>query len=178
MTLSTHAVVGAGLAVVAKANPIVAFVLGFVSHFLMDAIPHWDYLPRSKKRLAKHYLLTGEEQAQDAFSENPKEKFIDFLCIGLDFFIGLALVFWFFLHGQITFPGIFFSPIFWGVVGGVLPDFLQLVYIKFPKGPMPYLQRFHADFMHAKIRLNRHMIIGPAIQIVIIAFVIYFVTIQ
>lgn len=43
MTLSTHAVVGAGLAVIAKAHPASAFAIGFLSHYAIDALPHWHY---------------------------------------------------------------------------------------------------------------------------------------
>ena len=43
MTLSTHAVVGASIAVLSKVNPVLAFFLGFGSHFILDSIPHWDY---------------------------------------------------------------------------------------------------------------------------------------
>src|ERR1700747_2768240 len=43
MILSTHAIVGAAIASFLPSNPTIAFVLGFGSHFVLDAIPHWDY---------------------------------------------------------------------------------------------------------------------------------------
>jgi hypothetical protein len=43
MILTTHAVVGAALASFVPSHPAVAFVLGFGSHFILDAIPHVDY---------------------------------------------------------------------------------------------------------------------------------------
>jgi hypothetical protein len=30
-----------------QSHPTTAFVLGFASHFVLDAIPHWDYAIRS-----------------------------------------------------------------------------------------------------------------------------------
>lgn len=50
MTLSTHSVVGASIATIARTNPVLAFFLGFGSHFVLDAIPHWDY-PLSTKNV-------------------------------------------------------------------------------------------------------------------------------
>src|SRR6266568_8437634 len=47
MILSTHAMVGAAIASFLPSNPTAAFVLGFASHFALDAIPHWDYPIRS-----------------------------------------------------------------------------------------------------------------------------------
>jgi hypothetical protein len=47
MILCTHAVVGAALASFLPSHPAAAFVLGFASHFTLDAIPHWDYPIRS-----------------------------------------------------------------------------------------------------------------------------------
>src|SRR5262249_61020943 len=43
MILSTHAIVGAAIASFLPSHPTTAFVLGFGSHFVLDAIPHWDY---------------------------------------------------------------------------------------------------------------------------------------
>src|SRR5438105_14577762 len=43
MILSTHAIVGAAIASFLPSHPTIAFVLGFGSHFVLDAIPHWDY---------------------------------------------------------------------------------------------------------------------------------------
>jgi len=39
MILSTHAIVGAAIASFLPSHPTTAFVLGFASHFVLDAIP-------------------------------------------------------------------------------------------------------------------------------------------
>ncbi|PIQ67258.1 hypothetical protein COY25_04700 [Candidatus Uhrbacteria bacterium CG_4_10_14_0_2_um_filter_41_7] len=41
MTLSTHTAIGAIIGF-SFGNPIVGFILGFISHFLVDMIPHGD----------------------------------------------------------------------------------------------------------------------------------------
>lgn len=53
MTATNHAVTGAivGLAV---ANPLLAIPLAFVSHFALDAIPHFDPPGNADKRIATH----------------------------------------------------------------------------------------------------------------------------
>jgi hypothetical protein len=48
MILSTHAVVGAALATFVPSHPVAAFMMGFASHFALDAIPHWDYPIKSR----------------------------------------------------------------------------------------------------------------------------------
>jgi len=48
MILSTHAIVGAALASFLPSHPAAAFVAGFASHFALDAIPHVDYLIKSR----------------------------------------------------------------------------------------------------------------------------------
>ena len=43
MILSTHAVVGGTIASLFPTHPILVATLSFASHFVIDAIPHWDY---------------------------------------------------------------------------------------------------------------------------------------
>jgi hypothetical protein len=43
MILSTHAIVGGAVASLLPSHPVLVAVLGFASHFVIDAIPHWDY---------------------------------------------------------------------------------------------------------------------------------------
>jgi hypothetical protein len=46
MILSTHAIVGAAIASFLPSHPTAAFVLGFASHFVLDAIPLYCFSPR------------------------------------------------------------------------------------------------------------------------------------
>jgi hypothetical protein len=41
MTLTTHATLGAVIGR-ATGNPVLAFIFGFISHFLIDMVPHGD----------------------------------------------------------------------------------------------------------------------------------------
>lgn len=44
MLSTPHLLVGATLGSISP-NPIVALLFGFLSHFLMDRVPHWDWRP-------------------------------------------------------------------------------------------------------------------------------------
>jgi len=100
MFLAVHATVGA-LAGNSVSHPSEAFILGFVSHFFLDMIPHGDeiiyqgYVAGTKVRRAVLYV------------------FIDAL-------VTVALIAFVFLRQD------FFSPVnvSLGIVGGLLPDLL------------------------------------------------------
>jgi hypothetical protein len=47
LTLTTHAIVGGAIASLMPAHPWLGLSLAFASHFLLDALPHWDYPIRS-----------------------------------------------------------------------------------------------------------------------------------
>lgn len=168
MILVTHGVIGAGIANVARLNPVSAFIVGFLSHFILDTIPHWDYPIRSSTK---------------GSVENPIDG--DFI-IGRNFYVDLVKVFFDALFG-ILIPYFFFSNdmsivqfatsgIIWGAIGGMTPDFLQFVYTKFRHEPMISLQKFHI-WMHAHTRLNHRMILGPALQIGLIVLTIIVCTV-
>lgn len=52
MTIATHTAIGTGIGFVV-ANPILGFVLGFISHFAVDMIPHGDSALADKLRKEK-----------------------------------------------------------------------------------------------------------------------------
>jgi hypothetical protein len=61
MILTTHAIVGAARASFMPSHPAAAFVVGFASHFALDAIPHVDYPIKSRSvipRLARRWRST------------------------------------------------------------------------------------------------------------------------
>ena len=150
MVLTSHAIVGAALASVIPKYPLAGFVLGFASHFILDAIPHWDYQLRSSRKYLKNRL-------NDDLIIGP-DFYLDLLKISLDLAVGFVLAFF------------IFGSFFWGMVGAVLPDLLQFVYFKARKTPLKYLQRFHR-FVHAD-----EDCVGPvwgiAIQVLLVLFIV------
>ena len=156
MTLATHAIVGAAAASLTPARPLWGFILGFVSHFLIDAIPHWHY-PLGSIEKDKANQLNNDMSVFD-------KKFpLDLFKMGSDALLGMLLSLFFF---KAQYPYIF-SAAFIGAVAGVLPDALQFVHMKWRHEPMISLQRFHL-WIHAKKDLDDQTFRGVSYQILII----------
>lgn len=161
-------IVGATLAQVSHANPVLAFAIGFLSHYILDSIPHWDYPLRSSSKSRTINPLDGEIIIGKGF-------LIDLIKIGFDFLIGLSFVMLFFV------PGGFFlflhplelikSPILWAAFGSILPDIFQFVYYKMKSEPFTTLQKIHG-FFHTNTRFKNRNIVGPLLQIIFITAVI------
>ena len=131
MTLTTHAIIGAATAKIFSFNPVLAIGFAFASHFLIDAIPHWDYLPKSFQKDSSN-PLNDDMVIGNGF-------FKDFLKIALDAMLGVVLsLIIFFPESAYQFWIIFF-----GAGSGFLPDPLQFVYWKWRHEPFISLQRFH-----------------------------------
>ncbi len=155
MTLSTHAVVGAAIVCIIPEHPILGFSLAFASHFLLDAIPHWDY--KLKSMVEDHDNRLNNDMIIN------KDFFIDLARIFIDALLGLVLVTIFFIMNG---PHLFWLPIV-GVVGALLPDALQFIYFKWKHQPLVGLQRFHL-WIHSQTDFNDRPLVGIAFQVVII----------
>ncbi|MFH1405229.1 MAG: hypothetical protein ABIH21_04005 [Patescibacteria group bacterium] len=101
MTLTTHATIGAVIGR-ATGNPLLAFFIGFISHFIFDIIPHGD------SKLAKDYYVLK------------KKKKKAFAFVTIDGVIALFLVLILANIKDIVDIRLYT----WGVVGAVLPDLL------------------------------------------------------
>jgi len=157
MILTTHAITGAAIGSLMPGHPGAAFVLGFASHFALDAIPHWDY-PIGSASI--HPKKGGVLRLDRALRRDLRN-------IGLDFALGIGVSLFFFHQ-----PAALLA-IFAGLIGGVLPDFLQFVYTRFPKSPIRHLQKFH-EHIHSPRRLRDEgkTAIGIVAQAVIIVAII------
>lgn len=158
MVLGTHTVIGGTLGAISRAHPIIAFLIGFVSHFFLDAIPHWDYKLLSSTKRKTNNPLDGDM----VFG---KEFVRDIFYIGIDFGIGIIVTAFLFLNGYLGDNEIL-NSIIWGAMGGVAPDFLQFAYMKIRKEPLTSLQKFHI-YIHAERRLDGQFIVGPILQVAI-----------
>lgn len=57
MTASNHALTGV-LLIASVTNPVVGLSVAFLSHFMLDAVPHWNYGGIKSRRSGKYiYLL-------------------------------------------------------------------------------------------------------------------------
>lgn len=156
MILTTHILIAAVAAKpLAASNAISAFFISLISHFLTDAIPHWQYHLKS---------VTGD-------GIDPSRKgvsFNDYLRVGTDALIGSLILFYILNPASLT------DFIFWAAVilGGVLPDFLQFLYIISKSRFLKPLSDFHR-FVHSKTKIKIPTLLGIPLQIIIILTVLF-----
>ncbi len=155
MILTTHAVAGAAVAVTLRSNPWLGLALAVLSHFALDAIPHWHY---PVKRL-KRKLANGNSRVPKL----NKGVIKDLLAIHADFALGIGIS---------ALAGLQFAPgdlllVLAGAVLGTIPDFFQLLYFLFPVFPFTQIQKFHL-WMHSKTRLDDQPLWGIASQLLAI----------
>lgn len=163
MILATHAIAGAALVTAMPNRPIFAFAVGATSHFLLDAIPHWDYELRSSRK--------DENNPLNNDIVISREFWFDLIKLGTDALVGLGLS-WFFFHsffighgslGLLTFAA--------GVTGGLLPDALQFAYFKIRSPWLTALQRFH-QWIHADHARKLKPMIGIISQTLIVTVIV------
>lgn len=102
MILLGHSIVGASLAVT-QSNPIIAFVIALISHYVTDAIPHYEYNAR--------ILVTAPRS---------REAFWAYIRVAIDGLFGIAVPFLIFAPQDVTGA----ISILAGISGGMLPDML------------------------------------------------------
>lgn len=131
MTLATHAITGAAVASLTPQQPILGFVAGFASHYLIDAIPHWDYP-----------ILSDSIHPQKGNIRMRFDRvfFRDARNFTLDAALGIIVALLVFAYPP---TGLATLTIMAGAIGGILPDPLQFVAKKLPHEPFSSLQRFH-----------------------------------
>ena len=160
MILTTHVIAGAAIGSLLPAHPVAAFVLGVGSHYVLDSIPHWDY--------PLYSILVNKGESSALTMRRALVR--DFFDISLDFAAALIVSLVFFYNPN---PSALVA-ICAGVIGGVLPDFLQFVYMLAPNSPIKYLQQFHR-WIHTSHRLRNEgkTLIGVVSQIAIVAAIIF-----
>jgi hypothetical protein len=159
MTLATHAVVGAAVAGLFPAHPVVAFSAAFISHFALDSLPHWDYKLFSVKENQSKPL-----GIEIVFGKN---FFIDCLRILIDILIGTVLsilIFYYLFHYASL------NIIFLGIVAGILPDPLQAVYWASESRLFLPLQKFHIWIQKGK-SLEVKWWAGLSLQLILVVIV-------
>lgn len=157
MTLATHAIVGGSIAALVPGNPLVGFILGFGSHFILDSIPHFDYKILSISEDKNNKLNTDMRFG--------KKFLLDLARISFDASLGFFIIMsTFYLKGN----GDYLIAVTAGALGGILPDPLQFAYFKLRLEPLISLQKFHL-WMHAKSKIT-DPIKGIAYQILVAGF--------
>ena len=154
MTLATHMVIAAAVTKkIALRHPLMGLCAAIISHYLSDAIPHWDY--------PLHAAKDPEDIKKRRWSTDRTLLWRDLCHVGTDVLLGAAVV-------LLAIRPATSAQWLWAIsaiIGGTLPDFLQGLYMSGARFLLP-LQRFH-DRMHAKIRLAPYPLIGIPFQVLI-----------
>lgn len=165
MILTSHTIIGVAAASVFPSHPIVAFSAALLSHYIMDAIPHWEYDLLSSEKDLNNPLNNDIKIGKDFFSDLRK--------VSVDIFTGIIasfLIFYFF--------GISKMPILIliaGISGGIAPDILQFVYFKFRQEPFKSLYLFHYFIHNRSDELKRHFIVGTFLHILTVVSIVLLV---
>ena len=149
MTLTTHATLGAVIGH-ATGNPFLAFVFGFISHFLIDMIPHGDTGLADNFRVHKHH----------------RKQTVAYVMVDAVF----ALFFVLLLAN--TRDIISMRTFSWGIVGGVLPDLLVGLYDLTKSPLLRWFNRIHFFFHDFFVKRKGDVPLYYALlaQIVLIAY--------
>lgn len=157
MILGVHAIVGGAVANAIEFGPMTAFFAGWASHYLCDSIPHWDYQLLSAK-VDRHNPLNNDLIIGQTF-------YSDLAKLSSDALIGLVLALVFFVN--LTKPDNLIVVLA-GVVGGLLPDLLQFVYMKFRRQPFIVLQKIHNTTHSSSRRFKEKPLLGFLLQLVVV----------
>lgn len=149
MTLTTHAVLGAVIGQ-ASGSPISAFIGGFISHLLIDMIPHGD------AGLSDNFRIHKRKQTQAV-----AYVMVDAI---------VAILFVLFLANTKDIESV--RTFTWGIIGGVLPDLMVGVY-EITKTPLlkwfNWVHFFFHDFF-VKRRGDVPLYYALLAQIILIAY--------
>jgi len=155
MTLATHIVTGAAAAKLFSTHPIQAFFIGWLTHYILDSIIHWDYPVRS--------FVKDESNPMGTKIALSRPMILDITSVLLDISIGFVIVL--LLGADLSMFNM--SIVLLGAFGGVVPDFFQFLFGVLKIQPLRILQRFH-NFMHHSKNLNDRPIVGITTQVCIV----------
>lgn len=133
----SHTLAGAAIATHVH-NPYLAIPLILASHYLLDAIPHWD---------AGTGLSNGDKSVHTAILHEIPDLLLSTILV-LIFFPPLPSTF-------SSFSSIFSYPPFWGAFVALLPDFLEAPrnFLHWEPRWLTPINRFHHSFHHSIPRL-------------------------
>lgn len=153
MILVAHILLGALIGLTAPHRYWLVFVVAFASHFLLDAIPHYEY----KIQLLKD---RAEEKRGILNIFRDKKAFLVLGKIAFDFLLGLLVVI----------SLVWFSPAkqyaLVGALSAALPDGLLAIYWATKTPLLEKLARLHC-FVHPKNNKNTPPFWGISIQLIV-----------
>lgn len=141
MTLTTHIAIAGAIAkplIAGGLGPVGLFITSAGTHYLADAVPHYDYKLR-------YFVDTSEGEVAPPF------KLADFIVhdvfrVALDAALGIGLIFLVTQTVPTVSSLITWSPV---ILGAVLPDFLQALRFIIPGAILDRVQKLQ-DFAHGR----------------------------
>jgi hypothetical protein len=159
----THAIVGAAIGIRAG-GPAAAFLLGWLSHHVLDMIPHFDRGSFFIKSLRPRYLGGKREHLPEGHLTG-KEWGLIVPDLGLT----AGIFVWPFLVNP--FPGFWLALI--AAAGAVLPDVIGAAIFWFPKLRKVYVfsayDRFHSFFHWTLPESKWWLGVGTQLAVILIA---------
>jgi len=153
MYLTIHA--AAGVLIGSYINqPIISFILGFISHFFLDMLPHYD----------------GDIPTKGHTAKSLRKKYFNKIIALIYFDISLAII----VAAALLTNNIHFltRPIIWGIAGALLPDILQAASFFWQKNKfLKKFNQFH-NFIHYSPQNQISLILGHATQILTLIILI------
>lgn len=152
MIITPHILVGAAIGSKIS-SPVAIFILALISHYVLDALPHFEY----------NISLLKDEK-----SKINKNFFINLTKVAADLLIGLALTFWL-ISGK---DWQFLSLI--GALTAIVPDGLLFLFWRYPSQLiLKSLGQFHKSCHLAK-KISSPAWLGLMVQAMIIILTIVF----
>ena len=154
MIITPHLLIGAAIGAKIKYLGWI-IVLGLLSHFILDKIPHWDYGNRAFQKFKKN--------------KSYKILFIFFLQLMIDGLIGLVIVLFIVWQKNIVEPKhLLFILI--GILASLLPDILLgtswLFHNKFKKFSKIWIN-FHEKILHCPKHILKLTLLGLGTEILV-----------
>ncbi len=153
MYLTVHAAAGAVIGNYIN-NAFLAFILGFISHFILDRIPHKD--PDSADNFLEHKLRLSKRT----------RKFLAILFIDALMLIMFTMMF----YNRDIF--IYPHPVIAGIVGAILPDALAGLYFLTGNKYLGKFWEFHKRIHFDHKRVTVSVTGGMLTQVVLLAILV------
>ncbi len=147
MILVTHSVIGASLAH-RFTSAAAAFVVGLISHYVSDMIPHWHYPVPEIVRAAE------KPPGTKALTVN-MVLFPELIRVSIDLVLGIGLALFLFKGSPLV--------VFFAAFGAVLPDLLVGLAKFYPQKILVWHDIIHRK-VHTRIRLDDRHFLGIGSQ--------------
>ncbi|MEK7647390.1 MAG: hypothetical protein AAB378_03445 [Patescibacteria group bacterium] len=169
MILSSHVVIAAAASAPLLAHPLTApkaaaiLAVSVLSHYAVDAIPHWDYNLSSVVKIDDSRGAGGRQ-----FLPRRRLFFEDLGKAALDGLLGLAVTF---LMLNLSWNWSDIALLLWIAFSAVLPDVASMFYIIFPHAPFSWFHKAH--IVHTSYRWRYSWVSGALSQVATVTVMVW-----